>query len=138
MFCLRKRNTSINLIIESTADCITHQIFPGFFLIGLCLQLIQLHESFESTAFLISKINLAHERQTNVRNPSSVLSKNSAISSFVSSLKGSPFVSTAHFCRPSSVKYAFCGGTRRVVASDAFGTAGVQYFAKICFKQTSN
>ena len=47
-----------------------------------------------------------------VRFPSSVTSKDSISSSFVSFVNGVPFVSYAHLSRPSAVKYASVGGVR--------------------------
>ena len=72
-----------------------------------------------------------------VRLPSSVTSKDSTTSSLVSSENGSPLVSLAHFCSPSSERYAFLSGTSKPFEFVAV-TAGMQYLANMCFKQFSN
>lgn len=125
----------------------THQVPPRFLLVVFCLQLVDLQEALESSMLISSLLPLQENPNTHVRHPSSVTSRNSISSFFVSWLNGAPFVSRAHSSNASAVKNAPAGGVNSdalLVPSAPLAGAcgvkglGVQYFANMCFKQASS
>jgi hypothetical protein len=88
----------------------------------------------------LSKISqsFCHEQHiTHVRFPSSVVSKDSCISSFISAVNISPFVSRAHLSSSWGEMYASDGGIKKT-PGPVPTTEGVQYLAKMCLRHRSS
>ena len=98
-----------------------HQILPCLLFIIFRLELIDLKKPSEPKVYHDCQMPSGYSREqffSYVRFPSSVTSKHSISSSFVSFVNGVPFVSYAHLSRPSAVKYASVDGVRNTKDSD--------------------